>query len=176
MGVLPSSFYSFLLLLFYFLFFLFPWNKNWCGALFIIKYHNADMSSVQDYLLIDCYWWLYFITAMISALQKSESDQTSRQECKKLLERLGKVSNEAEIRLSIENMVQKNEAYMYAIFSIPVMYIFCFHCFSQYLINIFIGLRRMGNRKSSSWKEINLKLTRRIKNLIRNSRRKSCKS
>lgn len=45
---------------------------------------------------------------MITALQKSESDQTCRQELMKSLERLSKVSSDADIRLSIGNMVQKN--------------------------------------------------------------------
>ncbi|KAK1402881.1 Chromatin assembly factor 1 subunit A [Heracleum sosnowskyi] len=47
------------------------------------------------------------ISAMISALEKADNDQTCKQELTKASERLGKVLSETDIRLLIGSMVQK---------------------------------------------------------------------
>lgn len=51
---------------------------------------------------------------MISALEKSEDHTTYLQELAKASEKLGRILNEADIRLLLENMSQKNSAEMYA--------------------------------------------------------------
>lgn len=61
------------------------------------------------------------VSALISALEKVDHDQTHRQELTKASERLGKVLSEADIRLLIGSMVQKIGADMYADFGSPVM-------------------------------------------------------
>lgn len=52
------------------------------------------------------------ILAMISALEKSEDHTTYLQELAKASEKLGRILNEADIRLLMENMSQKNSAEM----------------------------------------------------------------
>ncbi|KAK2988132.1 hypothetical protein RJ640_017464, partial [Escallonia rubra] len=52
------------------------------------------------------------VSAMITALEKSESDQDCKQEQIKASARLAKVLSEADIRLLVESMVQKNSADM----------------------------------------------------------------
>ncbi|KAK3007227.1 hypothetical protein RJ639_016169 [Escallonia herrerae] len=52
------------------------------------------------------------VSAMITALEKSENDQDCKQEQMKASARLGKVLSEADIRLLVESMVQKNNADM----------------------------------------------------------------
>ncbi|KAJ4968992.1 hypothetical protein NE237_015693 [Protea cynaroides] len=52
------------------------------------------------------------VSAMMSALQVSGSNQVFRTDLMKASEKLGKVLNEADIRLLVENMVQKNGAGM----------------------------------------------------------------
>lgn len=47
---------------------------------------------------------------MISALQKSESHPNYRDDLTKASERLHKISSEADIRLLVQNMEQKNGA------------------------------------------------------------------
>lgn len=54
---------------------------------------------------------------MISALEKSEDHPTCLQDLAKASEKLGRILNEADIRLLMENMSQKNSA---------EMYVFCF--------------------------------------------------
>ncbi|KAK1370876.1 Chromatin assembly factor 1 subunit FAS1 [Heracleum sosnowskyi] len=49
------------------------------------------------------------VSAIIAALQKSESDQSCRQMLMKASERLGKVLNETDIRLFVDSKVQKNK-------------------------------------------------------------------
>lgn len=53
------------------------------------------------------------MSAMISALEKSEDLPNYLQDLVKASEKLGKVLNEADIRLLMENMPQKNGAEMY---------------------------------------------------------------
>lgn len=50
---------------------------------------------------------------MLSALQKSDSDHTCRTDLMKASEKLGKVLHEADIRLLVDNMLQKHGAEMY---------------------------------------------------------------
>ncbi|KAH6812706.1 Plant stearoyl-acyl-carrier-protein desaturase family protein [Perilla frutescens var. frutescens] len=52
------------------------------------------------------------VTAMVSALEKSEDHPNYRHDLVKASEKLGKVLNEADIRLLMENMSQKNGAEM----------------------------------------------------------------
>ncbi|KAJ8753052.1 hypothetical protein K2173_011820 [Erythroxylum novogranatense] len=52
------------------------------------------------------------VWAMISALEKSEDEQNYRSNLKKALEKLGKVLSEADIRLLVDSMLQKNGAEM----------------------------------------------------------------
>ncbi|KAK3001998.1 hypothetical protein RJ639_021777, partial [Escallonia herrerae] len=52
------------------------------------------------------------VSAMITVLEKSENDQDCKQEQMKASARLGKVLSEADIRLLVESMVQKNNADM----------------------------------------------------------------
>lgn len=68
-------------------------------------------------------------SAMISALEKADNDQTGKQELTKASERLGKVLSETDIRLLIGSMVQKIGADMYAIYNIPVMYMLFIHLY-----------------------------------------------
>lgn len=53
------------------------------------------------------------MSAMINALEKSEDQPNSMQGLVKASEKLGKVLNEADIRLLMESMSQKNGAEMY---------------------------------------------------------------
>ncbi|XP_021636875.2 chromatin assembly factor 1 subunit FAS1 isoform X2 [Hevea brasiliensis] len=52
------------------------------------------------------------VSAMISALQKLESDQTCTTDLMRASEKLGKVLQEADIRLLVDSMLQKNGAEM----------------------------------------------------------------
>lgn len=51
---------------------------------------------------------------MITALQKQETNQNYESDLIKLSEKLGKVLTEADIRLLIDGLLQKNGAEMYA--------------------------------------------------------------
>ena len=61
------------------------------------------------------YQHLHLISAMINALEKPESDQNYKYDLIKASEKLAKVLNEADIRLLIESMVQKDGADMYVL-------------------------------------------------------------
>lgn len=52
------------------------------------------------------------VSGMITALQKSESHQNYKDDLTKASERLHKISSEADIRLLVQNMEQKNGAHM----------------------------------------------------------------
>lgn len=66
---------------------------------------------------------------MTSALLKSETDETFIQEFTKASEKLGKVFDEAKIRLLVDGLSQKNSAEMYE-FLLSLRRYICFsiHC------------------------------------------------
>lgn len=61
------------------------------------------------------YQHLHLVSAMINALEKPENDQNYKYDLTKASEKLAKVLNEAEIRLLMESMVQKDGAEMYVL-------------------------------------------------------------
>lgn len=52
-------------------------------------------------------------SAMITALQKPETDENYKSDLKKSSGKLGKVLREADIRLLVDGMLQKNGTEMY---------------------------------------------------------------
>lgn len=50
---------------------------------------------------------------MITALQKSEGDHNYKHDLRKASDKLGKAHNEADIRLLVEGLMQKNGANQY---------------------------------------------------------------
>jgi len=56
---------------------------------------------------------LAHFSAMITALQKSETDENYKSDLIKSSGKLGKVLREADIRLLVDGMLQKNGADMY---------------------------------------------------------------
>lgn len=63
---------------------------------------------------------------MINALKKSEINQKCKIDVTKASEKLGKVLNEADIRLLVDNMVKKDGADMYV--SAAILSILAFIC------------------------------------------------
>lgn len=57
--------------------------------------------------------FLFHFSEMITALQKQETDQNYESDLIKSSEKLGKVLTEADIRLLIDGLLQKNGAEMY---------------------------------------------------------------
>ena len=61
------------------------------------------------------YQHLLLVSAMINVLEKPESDQNYKYDLTKASEKFAKVLNEADIRLLMESMVQKDGAKMYVL-------------------------------------------------------------
>lgn len=73
------------------------------------------------------------MAALLTALKKVETDENCTQEQMKASEKLGKVLNEADIRLLVASMEQKNGAEVYVIsFSSLVLFFLYFSSFQLF--------------------------------------------
>lgn len=90
------------------------------------------------------------MAALLTALKKVETDQNCIQEQMKASEKLGKVLNEADIRLLVASMEQKNGAEVYVI-SISSLVLFSCICllFPIVYSNLFID---KGLKSQSNWR------------------------
>ena len=81
-----------------------------------IKLSNL-LSLLIIFLLSSNFVWcsneVWHISAMMTALQKSESDKNFKHDLAKALEKLGKVHKEADIRSYMDKLLEKNGADMY---------------------------------------------------------------